>query len=62
MIQIWELAEKTFEITIINMLKKIKEKMDKINFKMKNSNREVYRESNPQFGTEKVQFIKLRTQ
>lgn len=33
MIQIMELAEKNFWITMINELKKIEEKMDKISFK-----------------------------
>lgn len=33
MIKIIELAEKDFKITMINMLKKIEEKMGKISFK-----------------------------
>lgn len=44
MIQIMELVEKKNWITMINVilyLKKIEEMMDKISFKVKNSNREL---------------------
>lgn len=38
MIQILELAEKNFKITVIDMWKTIEEKMGKMSFKVKNSN------------------------